>query len=177
MRFDVAEVAPRAATLILNMGWMFLPEVICDAGRMDFLALNPQNGALAVVESKTTIASPKTVTDQIDRYHESFGLPIAMKWALSWHPIPHKFVHMFAANGVSYYHIDNDLPRSRNKLRISERYRFYEVFYRFYPSHDVFPTHTESGRCIHPLLAEAEKANTSSVFKKLAPSPYSRNRS
>ena len=172
MRFDTSDVAPRAATLILNMGWMFLPEVINDAGRMDFLALNPQSGAIAIVECKTTITSPMVVLNQIDRYHEAFGLPNALKWAFSWNPISQKFIDTFADYGVSYHHIDNNLERSRNKLRLSERYKFYETFYRFYPFHDVFPARTESGRILHPFLAQLVETDTPNVFKRPAPSPF-----
>lgn len=172
MRFDAAEIAPRAATLILNMGWIFLPEVINDAGRMDFLALNPANGAIAIVECKTTVLSPMGVLNQIDRYHEAFGLPNALKWAFSWNPVSQRFADTFADYGVSYHHIDNNLERSRNKLKLKDRYRFYETFYRFYPFHDVFPTQTESGRSLHPAIAQMKKENILNVFKRPAPSPF-----
>jgi hypothetical protein len=171
VRIDATEIAPRAATLILNMGWMFLPEVISDAGRMDFLALHPQTGALAIVECKTTITSPMGVLNQIDRYHEAFGIETAQKWAFSWNPISQKFANTFAEFDVSYHHIDNNLERSRNKLKISQKYRFYETFYRFYPFHDVFPTRTESGRILHPFVKALEKQEVPR-FTKPAPSPF-----
>jgi len=157
MRIDAVEIAPRAATLILNMGWTFLPEVICDAGRMDFLAMNPLDGTLAIVECKTTILSPMGVVQQIDRYHESFGMPTALKWAFSWNPISQKFIDTFSRQGVSYYHIDNMLEKSRNKLRMRDRYKFYETFHRFYPFHDYFPTKTDGGRPLHPYLIHLAK--------------------
>ena len=172
MRIDATEIAPRAATLILNMGWLFLPEVINDAGRMDFLAMNPTNGQCAIVECKTTILSPMGVLNQIDRYHEAFGLTSALKWAFSWNPTPQKFIDTFTEFDVSYHHIDNSLEKSRNKLRMKDRYHFYETFYRFHPFHEVFPTHTEYGRILHPFAAALAKRELPK-FDKPAPIPSS----
>jgi hypothetical protein len=152
MRFENQQVHPRVATMIKQMGWLFLHEYTCGKGRMDFLAMNPVNGDLAIVECKTSIPSVGPVLGQIGQYHHDFGIRAAFEWVFTWEKPKLKQIETIEACDVKLFLVNESIPATSPYLKSREKSQFYYHFYRFYPFHDYFPFRTEGGRAIHPYL-------------------------
>lgn len=167
-RFETAHVHPRAATVIKNMGWLFLHEHICGKGRMDFLAMNPENGDLAIVECKTSISSVASVLRQLDQYHHDFAIRDAAQWIFVWDTPSQYSSDIINLCDVKLFQVNEGVPATSPTLRPSEKYEFYHHFYRFYPCHNYFPFREPNSRAIHPHLIrlDAQEKSNSTIFRK-----------
>lgn len=153
LQFENYQIHPRVATMINQMGWLFLHEYTCGKGRMDFLAMNPENGDLAIVECKTSVAGGVgVILGQLGGYHHDFGIRGAFEWAFVWDKPKAKHVEIIEACNVRLFHVNESVPATSPYLKPRQKHEFYYHFYRFYPFHDYFPFRTEGGRAIHPYL-------------------------
>lgn len=156
-RFEQSEIHPRVGTMLRDMGLFFLHEVKAGDGRMDFLAMNPVNGALSVIECKRHSMSPGSIVSQVSQYHRDFNMPCAARWVFLW-DIPTKTQSQcFERSGVKHFVVESDAPHSNVKLPQREKNVFYSAFYRFYPFDDRFPIRTPYGRILHPMIADLQK--------------------
>jgi hypothetical protein len=119
---------------------------------MDFLAMNPETGDLAIVECKVRVDWVGTILGQLGGYHNDFNIRAAAEWAFVWDKPKPKQEATIEACGVRLFHVDSSVPTRSPYLKPSEKHEFYYHFYRFYPFHDYFPFRTEGGRAIHPYL-------------------------
>lgn len=170
-KFETTNVHPRVAAMLDAMGWIFLHECLTDTGRMDFLCLNPENGDLAIIECKVTILSAKEVINQVGQYHEDFDIKDALQWVFVWDQPSKNISEIFEACHVSLFTVPHGNPTISPYPKLKAKQHFYRNFYRFYPFHEYFPTRTERGVAIHPILEilDSEKSKPVVSYRPVSP--------
>ena len=149
LQFENYHIHPRVATMIHNMGWLFLHEYRCEDWRIDFVALNPDNGDLAIVECKTHITNPIPVMAQIGAYHYDFQIWEAFKWVFVWDKPSNDIVEAMAEDSIKVFHVEESVLLTSPQLKNHQKYAFYRAFYHFYPCHNYFPFVEPNGTPIH----------------------------
>lgn len=138
-RFEAKEVHPRVAALLQKDDWLFLHECRLDDGRrMDFLALNPRSGHVAIVECKIEITSSEDVARQVNHYHSQLGFSDAFKWVFVWVMPSAKKIHGLMRHDIQVYEMDNEPDVTPISTSVDTRGKrvFWETFKRYHP--DVY---------------------------------------
>lgn len=174
LQFENYQIHPRVAFMIKQMGWLFLHEYSRGKGRMDFLALHPESGDIAVVECKQSTPWVGTILGQLGQYHHDLGIKGAFEWAFVWNKPKRKQVETIEACGVRLFYVNESTPTISPYLKPREKHEFYYHFYRFYPFHDYFPFRTEGGRAIHPYLIHLDWKEKRTPSRFCDPRKYDR---
>lgn len=107
--FEYKEIHPRVAALLQKADWLYLHEcVLDDNSRIDFVALNPRSGHIAIVECKTHVASVSSLAEQVNHYHRQFGAPIAYKWVFVWDTPMTRTVNRLMQHDIQVFDMENE---------------------------------------------------------------------
>lgn len=134
--FEVKEIHPIVAALLKKAHWLYLHECVLDDNRrIDFVALNPRSGHIAIVECKIFVSSVSDLARQVNHYHSQFGVPIAFKWVFIWQTPRDSTIHRLMKHDIQVFDIDSEPTVTPIDASVGHKSKriFWETFKSFHP--------------------------------------------
>ena len=135
-KFEAREIHPRVAALLQKADWLYLHECVLDDNRrVDFVALNPRSGHIAIVECKAAVTSVSSLAEQVNHYHQRFGAPDAFKWVFVWETPHNRTVVRLMEHHIQVFDMDSEPSVSPISASVGHKAKriFWETFKKFHP--------------------------------------------
>lgn len=157
----------RVAHILTADGWLYVHEYRGEGrGQIDFIALNPVTGHIAIIECKVDMESVDQITYQVNRYHKTLGIESALKWVFTLAPISKKRSDALVERGIECSHIDRSIPLLQPLPAGYAMGKFNEAFIRVHRKQPLPHRHAipeRLSRTVRRLQEEHDRLSESSV--------------